>query len=110
MAREAMRSRSCPGGAKTLDIFADAQCSCILLPFFALKLSRGPRLSTCFYQLCYTADRAPVDINLALTSVTSATITIALQLQPLLNILISEEVQHLDSFSRVGQNKGNQQL
>ena len=56
------------------------------------------------------ADRAAVDINLALTSVTSATITIALQLQPLLDVLISEEVQHLDSFTWVGQNKGNQQL
>ena len=61
-------------------------------------------------QLSNAADRAPVDINLALTSVTSATITIALQLQPLLDILISEEVQHLDSFTWVGQNKGNQQL
>ena len=40
------------------------------------------------------ADRAAVDINLALTSVTSATITFALQLKPLQNILISEEVQH----------------
>ena len=99
MAREAVRSRSSPGGAKTLDIYADAQCSCILLPFFALELSRGPRLSTCFYQLCYTADRAPVDINLALTLVTSATITIALQLQLLLDILISEEVLYLDSFT-----------
>ena len=50
-------------------------------------------------QLSNVADRVPVDINLALTSVTSATITIALQLQPLLDILISEEVQHLDSFT-----------
>ena len=50
-------------------------------------------------QLSNVADRAPVDINLALTSVTSATITIALQLQPILDILISEEVQHLDSFT-----------
>ena len=37
------RSRSCPGGAKNLDIYEVAQCSCILLPFFALGLSRGLR-------------------------------------------------------------------
>ena len=45
-------------------------------------------------QLSKVADRAAVDINLALTSVTSATITFALQLKPLQNILISKEVQH----------------
>ena len=98
MAREAVRSRSCPGGAKTLEIFADAQCSCILLPFFALELSRGPKV-THINQLSNMADRVPVDINLALTLVTSATITIALQLQLLLDILFSEELQHLDSFT-----------
>ena len=44
-------------------------------------------------QLSKVADRAAVDINLALTSVTSATITFASQLK-LQNIVISKEVQH----------------
>ena len=113
MACEALRSqpsrtRSCSGGAKTFDIYTDAQCSCILLLFFPSDC-RGDQGNPC-QSLSNTADRVPVYINLALTSVTSATITIALQLQALLDILISEEVQHLDSFTWVGQNKGNQQL
>ena len=81
-AHKALRSRSCPGSIKNLDTYAVE----------GIKVTHVNQLSN-------AADRAPVDINLALTSVTSATITIALQLQPLLDIVISEEVHHLDSLT-----------
>ena len=72
----------------TLMLNAAACCS-----FFCPWTVEGTMV-THVNQLSKVADRAAVDINLALTSVTSATITFALQLKPLQNILISKEVQH----------------
>ena len=69
-----------------------------IAPFFCPRTFEGTK-ATHVNQLSKVADRALVDMKLALTSITSATITIALQLQPLLDILISEEVQYLDSLT-----------
>ena len=69
-----------------------------IAPFFSPRTIEGTK-ATHINQLSNIADRASVDINLALTLVTSATITIALQLQLLLDILFSEELQHFDSFT-----------
>ena len=58
-----------------------------IAPFFCPRTAKGTK-ATHVNQL-----------SKALTSVTSAAINIALQLQRPLDILISEEVQHLDSFT-----------
>ena len=99
------RSRSCPGGAKNLDIYADAQCSSILLPFSPLDCwgDHGDPCQSTFQSGWQSACGHKFSFDLSYISHYYHFIAT-------LDILISEELQHLNSFTWVRQNKGNQQL
>ena len=91
---------------KNLDIYADAQWSCILLKFLPLDClgDQGNPCQSTFQSGWQSTCGHRFSFDFCYISHYYQCIP-----TPLLDILISEEVQHLDSFDW-GQNKSNQQL